>query len=238
MINQSMFGTRPRGEQQRTFKHDATVTSVAFLGDTSVVSASKDKTVRIWSQPTGECRKLAGHSAAVNCLAVSPDERFILSGSTDKTVVIWETKTGERVATLRNDEPVVSVDWSTNGNCVAAGGSGGGAKVWAVEWSSTQASVGEEVSSAITQVKHRYDIDAGKGHVRVAFHPGNKRLATSSNRLSLWDVQTGQEAFTFSHLMGGTFAVSFSPSGGRLLATRHNKTLIWETSDGGPFRVP
>jgi WD40 repeat protein len=65
---------------------------VAFSPDSnSVVSGSKDKTVRISDVASGtETGKLEEHSGYVISVAFSPDGKSVVSGSYDKTVRIWD----------------------------------------------------------------------------------------------------------------------------------------------------
>ena len=56
-----------------------------------MVSASWDKTLKVWDLGSGECqRTLQGHSAGVVCCAIAPDGRTVVSGSDDKTLKVWE----------------------------------------------------------------------------------------------------------------------------------------------------
>ncbi|KIY67692.1 WD40 repeat-like protein [Cylindrobasidium torrendii FP15055 ss-10] len=55
---------------------------------TRVVSASHDRTVKVWSREDGRCiATLVGHQAAVSCLAIG--EERIVSGGDDNVVRIW-----------------------------------------------------------------------------------------------------------------------------------------------------
>ena len=55
-----------------------------------IISASEDKTVRIWNvQEQKEESLLRAHTEAVFSVPVSEDNRFIVSGSSDNTVRIW-----------------------------------------------------------------------------------------------------------------------------------------------------
>eukprot|EP01047_Picozoa_sp_COSAG01_P102157 COSAG01_NODE_31786_length_591_cov_1.510163_1_plen_188_part_10 len=80
----------------------ATVRSAQFsLDGQNIVSASSDKTVRVWSAATGECvQTLAGHSSWVFSAQFSPDGQNIVSASWDRTVRVWRAATGECVQTL------------------------------------------------------------------------------------------------------------------------------------------
>ena len=51
-----------------------------------LVSASADKTLKVWDLDTGiEIRTLAGHSDRVNSVAVTPDGRRAIYASADRT---------------------------------------------------------------------------------------------------------------------------------------------------------
>ncbi|KAJ3331951.1 Calpain-6 [Blyttiomyces sp. JEL0837] len=91
------------------FGHDHSVSSVAFIhpGD-QLVSASRDKTLKIWEVETGYCVKtLHGHSDWVRMAVASDDGRTLASCSSDQTVRVWDTATGESSAELRGHEHVV-----------------------------------------------------------------------------------------------------------------------------------
>ena len=77
--------------------HNSCVFSVEFsAGNSLIVSASLDKTIRVWNVFTGECiRVLTGHSDYVSSAVFSKDMKNIISISKDNTVRIWDTATGE-----------------------------------------------------------------------------------------------------------------------------------------------
>lgn len=89
--------------------HDHTVSSIRFLpGDDYVVSASRDKTIRIFELATGYCTKtLSGHNDWVRCVQPSSDGRLLASCGNDQTGRIWDRATGETKLELRGHEHVV-----------------------------------------------------------------------------------------------------------------------------------
>ena len=76
--------------------HSECVTSVVFSPDSMrIVSASKDKTARIWNTATGECElELKGYSDHVNSALFSSDGMHIVSAC-DNSAWIWNMATGE-----------------------------------------------------------------------------------------------------------------------------------------------
>ena len=79
--------------------HTGDVTALAIDSKGKcIVSASEDKTLRIWDPEAGKLLEvLRGHTESVRCLAVSPDDTFIVSGSKE-TIRVWLLKTGEQSA--------------------------------------------------------------------------------------------------------------------------------------------
>eukprot|EP00736_Rhodelphis_marinus_P008356 Rmarinus@m.3959 len=83
-----------------------------------LVSAAKDKTLRVWmcvpsKDPTTSeavdaevLHVLSGHTWNVTCASFSPDGRILASSSWDRTVRLWDWEKGECVRVLRGHE-----DW-------------------------------------------------------------------------------------------------------------------------------
>ena len=68
---------------------------------TWIVSASDDRTLKIWDAATGaERATLTGHTSLVWGCAVSPDGTWIVSASDGTTLKIWDVASGSERATL------------------------------------------------------------------------------------------------------------------------------------------
>jgi hypothetical protein len=90
--------------------------AISPSGDT-IVSASYDKTLKVWNAHTGEeLQTLSGHTSGVRGCAISPAGDFIVSASDDKTLKVWNVRTGEELRTLRGHG-----DW-VNGCAISPSG--------------------------------------------------------------------------------------------------------------------
>lgn len=85
--------------------HLDAVRAVAFLqNEMTLLSASDDNTIKFWNLDAGTLNQpsaksgtdsqpvvtFRGHSAAVTCLAVSPNKRRFYSGSLDSSIRVWQ----------------------------------------------------------------------------------------------------------------------------------------------------
>lgn len=89
--------------------HSDTVTSVCFMpSGKTLVSASEDKTLRLWDVQSGECMKvMEGHTRKVQYVTCSQDGT-IASASWDNTVRIWNALSGKCVQILEGHTRNVS----------------------------------------------------------------------------------------------------------------------------------
>jgi guanine nucleotide-binding protein subunit beta-2-like 1 protein len=73
--------------------HSGFIQDVALSHDaTYALSGSWDKTLRLWTISTGQCRAvLRGHTKDVLSVAFSPDNRQIVSGARDGKIKMWNT---------------------------------------------------------------------------------------------------------------------------------------------------
>jgi WD40 repeat protein len=103
--------TPPGGQLLRTLEgHSYSVNAVAMTPDgLKAISASSDKTLKVWDLATGEARlTLNGHSEEVNAVAVTPDGLKAISASSDKTLKVWDLATGEARLTFKGHSSWVS----------------------------------------------------------------------------------------------------------------------------------
>ena len=77
-------------------KHDDEVWCVVLHNDT-VISASHDKTVRVWETRTGKLMHKLEHSTNCNNLDISPDKKILAVSVDKKGVALWDMRSYEKL---------------------------------------------------------------------------------------------------------------------------------------------
>jgi len=98
--------------------HSDWITAVRYSPATEVplfVTASYDKTVQVWSATDFKLRsRLAGHSAYVSTIAVSPDGSLCASGGRDGVAMLWDLGEGKRLYSLNAGTKIHALCFSPN----------------------------------------------------------------------------------------------------------------------------
>jgi hypothetical protein len=189
------------------------------------LSASADKTVRLWDTATGqELRRFLGHTAPVYGVALSPDGKLAASCGEDRTIRLWNLLSGkERLRLEGHSETVNNVAFSPDGKYLASASDDRTLRLWNV-------ATGKEV--------RRFEGHA-QGVYCVAFSPDGRLLASGSSdqTLRLWEVNAGKEVRRFEGHTGQVLAVAFVPGGRRLLSSGEDQTIrLWDTDTGKEVR--
>lgn len=113
--------------------HSSTVNSVCFRNQSTLISGSKDHTIRIWDTDSRQCPSvLEGHTGTVYFLLLH--NNLLVSGSADRTAKIWDVSTYQCLHTLGDHSSYVSIAAFNNDHTLLATGSGGGMiKIWKVD---------------------------------------------------------------------------------------------------------
>ncbi|KAF3926368.1 Beta-TrCP [Arthrobotrys entomopaga] len=85
--------------------HNAAVNAIQLNGD-EVVSASGDRSIKLWDLKTGYCEKtFVGHKKGIACIQY--DGVKIVSGSSDKSIRVWDRTSQAEIARLEGHEGLV-----------------------------------------------------------------------------------------------------------------------------------
>ncbi|MEG5115570.1 hypothetical protein QUB60_23060, partial [Microcoleus sp. A2-C5] len=207
--------------------HTSFVNAVAIAPDgLTAISASSDKTLKIWDTETGrELKTLTGHSSGVNAVAIVPDGKTAISGSWDKTLKIWDTETGRELKTLTgHSSRVTAVAIAPDGKTAISASDDFTLKIWDTE-------TGRELK---TLTGHSSWVNA------VAIAPDGKTAisASSDKTLKIWDTETGQELKTLTGHSNSVSAVAIAPDGKTAISASSDKTLkIWDTETGRELKT-
>lgn len=194
--------------------HEGSVVSVVESKDgKTIISGSRDNTIKIWDKETGKCLKtLTGHTDQINSVVLTPDGKEIISGSDDGTIRVWDIETGlAQIRSVIGVRDVFSVDISNDGKTIIAGTrkTNGDNEVIILDKDAKIANHGFiGHSQQITCVKFSHD--------------GKKIFSTSEDcTFSVWDVASGN-SIERRYLNHG---INY------ILESKDGKSLI--TADGG-----
>ncbi|GAB9475386.1 hypothetical protein Gpo141_00012485 [Globisporangium polare] len=115
------------------FGHGGPVWALHFQ-DSTLISGSYDKTVKIWDLQTGKCNHtLRGHTGWVSSL--DSHERLIASASWDSSINVWDLDSGVLLRTLMDSpaNPIYSLQWDRARNAFITGCRRFGVQLWDVE---------------------------------------------------------------------------------------------------------
>jgi WD40 repeat protein len=228
----------PKVDPVQEFKgHTDWVNKVVYSADgKSLITSSRDKTIRVWDVASGkETLKIKDLPANALALAVSPDftKAATTAGKWNKEkqfwlgeILVYDLKTGKVLTSIKgHSDAILAVAFSPDGTKLATASSDGTAKVWTLD--------GKELFTL-------------KGHaeavVSVAFSPNGKYIATGGNdkdkTVKLWDADNGKEIKT---LKGPTRAVSsvvFTGDSSQLAGgSMDGNITIWEVPEGKEVAV-
>jgi WD40 repeat protein len=194
--------------------HQGSVLSVDISPDNQlIVTASNDKTVKIWKQD-GTLLKTLNHQATVHRVAFSPNNNLIVSGSLDGTIKLWKVD-GTLLKNIQAHKVAVwGVAFSTDGQLIASASSDRTVKIWTLEGQLLQSLVGHQ-----------------KAVWNVAFSPDQQTIASAGTDgiVKLWNLK-GQFLKNLEGHQAPVWDVAFCPHSHWLVsASSDNTAKVWNT---------
>jgi WD40 repeat protein len=207
-------------------RHRDTVWAAAFdpKGE-RVVTASSDKTARIWdartSEPTG---KPLQHGDIVRAVAFDPKGERVVTASDDKTARIWDARTGEPIGKpLQHADSVLAAAFDPKGERVITASLDKTARIW-------DARTGEPIGKPLQH---------GAAVLAAAFDPTGERVVSASDDARIWDARTGEPIGKPLQHNAGVSAATFDPTGERVVTASVDETArIWDARTGKPIGKP
>jgi WD40 repeat protein len=186
-----------------------------------VVTASLDKTARLWDIASGkQIGEPMKHEAVVTSAQFSPDGQRVVTASGDNTARLWDAATGKQIGEPMTHEAVVnSAEFSPDGQPVVTASLDRTARLW------------DTAGKPIAVMKHEDVVTSAQ------FSPDGKWVVTASldRTARLWDT-AGKSIVVMKHEDVVTSA-QFSPDGKWVVTASRDRTArLWDTA-GKPFAV-
>ena len=210
-------------------EHKRPIKALDFTADgTTLVSASRDNSIRLWDADTGNSRLMTkGHTEPIIALGFLEDGKTLASGSFDCTLRLWNTEAkDQQLIPVKHRWFAFGFAFSQDGKTVAIGSVGDDVRLWDVD---------TKEFFATFKTAHKGFID------ELAFSPNDQILASGSRggTIELWDVLNHQRIATLQGHTDEIRALTFSPDGKIVATAAKDETIIvlWDTIDIGRKRV-
>lgn len=195
--------------------HTENVGSVCWSGDGErVVSGSWDGTARVWDVKTGKTvLEIKNGHQYVWAVIYSPDNtKFATGGENENAVKIWDANTGKLLSTLKQDQSVRSLAWSSDGKKLISGSLGPIGIFDTVTW--------EQIATL-------------KGHIfNLTLSPNGRFLATTSiwdETVCLWNLNTNLPVCPLLQHEKDVSCLAFSADGKLLVTACEDKNVyLWD----------
>ncbi len=208
--------------------HASSINAVAITpDDMRCISASDDRSLRIWDMLTGEsvCEPLVGHENGVTAIAVTTDGKRCISASNDKTLRIWDLSTGvcESNPLVGHKSSVNAVAITKEGDRCISGSTDGVIHIWDLK-------TGKSVFGPLKRHQGRVNTLA----ITVT-EKGDRMCISASDdgTLRVWNIDTGRSRGPMRGHTSRVNAVAITERGDKCVSASDDCTIhIWDLNTG------
>ncbi|KIE02136.1 P-loop NTPase, partial [Metarhizium majus ARSEF 297] len=231
-----------------------------------MVSASDDRTVRIWDTNTGECLQVIHNPVEVSSAMFSHDERLVVVACDDGIIRLWDVDTEECVQELRGHSgKVSSAIFSSDSKLVASASFDKTARIWdsltgkcIMELSGhdqevSSVSISRDSTRVLTSsfdssVRIWRTVDGkrigeletdGCSYVCAISNDGSMAVAgLGSGRVEFWCLKSSKLKMNLREHIDRVWGATFSPDDSLIATCEESETVnIWSTATGEPIQI-
>ncbi|WOL03515.1 WD repeat-containing protein 44-like [Canna indica] len=213
------------------FGHTNDILDLSWSRSNYLLSASKDKTVRMWKVGCDSCVKVFYHNDYVTCIQVNPDDdRYFISGSLDGKVRVWSVDENRVVNWIDTRNIITSICYYTNGKGFAVGTLSGKSRFYV--YSDNNLQLDKELC---LWGKKKL---VGKQITGLQFCPGDSKkimITSVDSKVRISDGSDIIETFGGSWKSKGHVVASFTADGRHIVSVDENSNISIRDYDNSDF---
>lgn len=214
------------------------------------LSASADRTLRLWDTATGQClRTFERHRDWATAACLTPDGRHALSASADGTLKLWEPASGRCLRTYSGHASIVtSACLSADGRYALSGSADRTVRLWELATGRCLRVLEGHTGPVFTVALSLDGRHALSGSAQFLTQGRDEKIFTSG-QLKMWDLAAGRCLPTFEWHTEAVTAVCLSPDGRQVLTgggqaviqyatgrfLQSGQLQLWEAATGRPL---
>jgi WD40 repeat protein len=220
-------------------RHDGIVYSAQFSPNGQwVVTASEDKTARVWDARTGQpLAEPLKHNSRVASAEFSPDGERVVTVAEDKIVRVWDVRTGQPFTLPFTN--VLGAEFSPDGQRLVMAADDGTARIWDAR------SGGLVATAQVWDGRTSQELIRSSSRSTLVysahFSPDGQQLVTASRdgTARVWDAQTGLPLSEPLKHDGIVYSAQFSPDGQWVVTASADETArVWDAQTSQPLTDP
>eukprot|EP00271_Cylindrocystis_brebissonii_P021390 TRINITY_DN757_c0_g1_i1.p1 TRINITY_DN757_c0_g1~~TRINITY_DN757_c0_g1_i1.p1 ORF type:complete len:1112 (+),score=177.21 TRINITY_DN757_c0_g1_i1:2425-5760(+) len=195
-----------------------------------LISASTDKTVRLWHVSVDMCLRVFHHSDSVTSVDFSPcDDSLFVSGSLDKKGRLWSVGEHKVEDWVDMQEWVTAIAFASDGKKVLIGTHKGSCRIYDV----IDKKLKLETTLDVAAASGKNTAAARVTGLQTMLADPTKVLVTSNDsRIRLFDGDSLKTKFKGHKSLAGRVSASFTPSGSHVIcASEDSHIYVWNIEE-------